>query len=475
MNNKFSLFLSSMFVVLLSGCTLINDANNSHSSHDEDSFDSETKDTETSETEQPTETETETTESTESTSETRTNLDFGEEMQISKNFYDKWYYWNDQDWCGSVVFPHERYLVEETKAVHVEFEVTKGQCDFGFQLFYKNSSLVMGNEYTLSFDIYTEASYQIGFNHQDYITTTPGNNHIELDYIEINEQASFAVAFKVYNEEYYSATIKNYSWELINEGNDDNPTDEIIYPNGYSTLYWHDEFNGNTLDTNNWGFDIGTGYNGWGNSEIQYYTDKNHKVADKVLTITAKKESMGGKQHTSSRIISKNKVHHTYGYIEARIALPLGTGMWPAFWMMPNDDYYGGWPRSGEIDIMEAKGRLPYISSSALHYTIKESNDHTYSTHEYNHETPINKYHVYAVKWEEDNIYFYVDGNLNYQANKSTWQTYSDLGNDKAPFDKDFYIILNLALGGQFDDYQNPSDSDLPAEMKIDYVRWFTK
>ena len=224
-----------------------------------------------------------------------------------------------------------------------------------------------------------------------------------------------------------------------------------------------------------WGFDIGTGYNGWGNSEIQYYTDKNHKVADKVLTITAKKESMGGKQHTSSRIISKNKVHHTYGYIEARIALPLGTGMWPAFWMMPNDDYYGGWPRSGEIDIMEAKGRLPYISSSALHYTIKESNDHTYSTHEYNHETPINKYHVYAVKWEEDNIYFYVDGNLNYQANKSTWQTYSDLGNDKAPFDKDFYIILNLALGGQFDDYQNPSDSDLPAEMKIDYVRWFTK
>ena len=467
MKNKFSPLLSSLFVILLSGCTLLNERESS-SSKSEGSFDSET-----TETERPTETET--TESTEPESETRTNLDFGEETQISNWFHDKWYYWNDQDWCGSMVYPQEIYLVEETKAVHVEFEVTKGQCDFGFQLFYKNSSLIMGNEYTLSFDIYTDASYQIGFNHQDYITTIPGKNHIELNYVEINGQASFAVAFKVLNGEYYFVTIKDYSWTLLNEDVDDNPTDELVYPNGYNTLYWHDEFNGNTLDTNNWGFDIGTGYNGWGNGEIQYYTDKNHKVADKVLTITAKKESMGGKQHTSSRIISKNKIHHTYGYIEARIALPLGTGMWPAFWMMPNDDVYGGWPRSGEIDIMEARGRIPNESSSAIHHTQSDSFDHTYSTTTYHHTSPISHFHKYAVKWEEDKITFLVDDNIFFIAESEYWQTYSALSNSRAPFDQDFYIILNLALGGQFDNYQNPSDSDLPAEMKIDYVRWFTK
>ena len=236
-----------------------------------------------------------------------------------------------------------------------------------------------------------------------------------------------------------------------------------------------DEFDGNTLDTSVWGFDIGRGNNGWGNSELQYYTNQNHKVGDKVLTITAKKQSMGGAAYTSTRLTTKGKLHHTYGYIEARIALPLGTGMWPAFWMMPNDDVYGGWPRSGEIDIMEARGRLPSISSSALHYTAPTTDDHQYVSNEYNHSKPINKYHVYAVKWEEDVISFYVDNELYYEVEKTVWHTASAQTNDRAPFDQDFYIILNLALGGQFDNYQNPSDSDLPAEMKIDYVRWFTK
>ena len=124
---------------------------------------------------------------------------------------------------------------------------------------------------------------------------------------------------------------------------------------------------------------------------------------------------------------------------------------------------------------MEARGRLPYISSSALHYTVVGSDDHTYSTHEYNHTNNISYFHTYAVKWEENFIEFYVDGNLNYRAEKNSWQTNSNPSSDVAPFDQDFYIILNLALGGQFDGFVNPEDKDLPAQMKIDYVRWFQK
>ena len=270
--------------------------------------------------------------------------------------------------------------------------------------------------------------------------------------------------------------IKNIKWTLVSdteEEDDDTPVTEVTYPDGYNTLVFQDEFTGNKLDTSKWSYQIGNGDWGWGNGELQYYTNSNDTVKDGFLTIEARKETIGDFNYTSTRIRTKDKAKFTYGYIEARIALPEGTAMWPAFWMMPNNDAYGEWPRSGEIDIMEAMGRLPYVSSSALHYTVKGSDDHTYSTHEYNHSTKITRFHTYACKWTANSITFYVDGDINYVAYKNSWQTNSAPGNDVAPFDQDFYVILNLAVGGQFDDFKTPDDSSLPKQMKVDYVRWF--
>ena len=258
----------------------------------------------------------------------------------------------------------------------------------------------------------------------------------------------------------------------------DEPGEQIVYPQGYNTLYWADEFDGNSLDTSKWTYETGNGDWGWGNGEMEYYTDSNDTVSDGVLTITAKREEMGGFHFTSTRIKTQNKVKFTYGYIEARIALPNEQAMWPAFWMMPNDSVYGWWPNSGEIDIMEAKGRLPTVSSSAIHFSIPNSEgnnyQHTYLTHE---ETGHNivSYHKYAVEWQADFIKFFIDDNCHVTYTKSQWMTYNQLDSDTAPFDKDFYIILNLAVGGQFDNWVEPRDGFTSANMLVDYVRVFKK
>ena len=130
-------------------------------------------------------------------------------------------------------------------------------------------------------------------------------------------------------------------FENVEPYNDEttDPSQTITYPDGYNTLYWSDEFNGNSLDTSKWTYDIGNGNYGWGNGESQYYTDHNETVNNGVLTIKGKKENIESYSYTSTRIKTQNKVKFTYGYIEASIALPTVTGMWPAFWMMPNNSY----------------------------------------------------------------------------------------------------------------------------------------
>ena len=245
----------------------------------------------------------------------------------------------------------------------------------------------------------------------------------------------------------------------------------IDYPTGYTQLYWSDEFEGNSLNTSNWTYEIGTGYNGWGNGEAQYYTNSNDTVSDGYLTIQARKEQMYNSAYTSTRIKTQNKVRFTYGYVEAKIALPAGTGMWPAFWMMPDASVYGGWPHSGEIDIMEARGRLTTISSSALHFSTLQG-QHTYLTEE-KHGHDITQFHKYAVEWKRDSIAYYVDDVCFYTIYKYQWTTSGNKDSETAPFDQNFYIILNLAVGGQFDGYQNPPASFVSADMKIDYVRVF--
>lgn len=252
--------------------------------------------------------------------------------------------------------------------------------------------------------------------------------------------------------------------------------DAIVYPNGYKSLIFQEEFDGTAVDETKWDYDIGNGSNGWGNGESQYYTKKNATVSDGKLHISAIKENYSSYNYTSSRMVTRGKFSFTYGYIEAKISLPEIQGMWPAFWMMPEDSLYGGWPRSGEIDIMEAKGRFPNYSSSALHFT-KEDGNHTYITHENKipNNGSLNGYHLYACEWTETSISFFVDGELHLIIYNNQWQTNTALDNQYAPFDQNFHLILNLAIGGHFDGYVLPPNDFSQCDMLVDYVRVFVK
>lgn len=243
-------------------------------------------------------------------------------------------------------------------------------------------------------------------------------------------------------------------------------------------LNWHDEFDGNSLNMNYWSYQEGDGSQygipGWGNSEQQYYSQDNVSVNNGALKITARRKNKGGKAYTSARIRTANKVAFTYGRIEAKIKLPPYQGLWPAFWMLPDTTTYGNWPNSGEIDIMEAKGRLPNETSAAIHFA-DNNNQHKYNTGTCDlNQTLSNNmkdWHTYAVEWESDSLFFYVDDICFFG---SKCNQYSGVeGNSGQPFDKNFHILLNLAVGGMFDNYINPNDSDLPASMEVDYVRWW--
>ncbi len=247
------------------------------------------------------------------------------------------------------------------------------------------------------------------------------------------------------------------------------------YPTGYTTLAWSDEFdNASTLNTN-WNYDIGTGGWGWGNGEMQYYRKENASVRDGNLVITAKRENYAEQQFTSARMVTRGIRSWKYGYIEARIKLPALRAMWPAFWMMPENSVYGGWPHSGEIDIMEAKGRISSKTSSAIHFSTLNG-DHTYLTHEQTFANSyISDFHTYAVEWQKDFIQFLVDGQVHAYYYYNEWCTSGAPANNYAPFDQNFHIILNLAVGGQFDGWTEPASDFTSAEMLVDYVRVYQK
>lgn len=248
------------------------------------------------------------------------------------------------------------------------------------------------------------------------------------------------------------------------------------------TLLWSDEFDGYDLDTYSWECQIGDGtaygvYQ-WGNSEQEYYKSDNATVEDGCLVITAKKETQGSYNYTSARIRSKGKVSTTYGRIEARISMPAIQGLWPAFWMLPEDSYEGkGWPHSGEIDIMEAKGRLPNQSSSALHHNNAAGNGDEYQTKEHLFKnalnTTIEDFHVYGVYWTKDYMTFYVDDDEYFTVERSTWHTSAYTSNEDC-FDKPFHVLINMAVGGHFDGYRLPPSDFTEAQMKVDYVRIYS-
>lgn len=253
-------------------------------------------------------------------------------------------------------------------------------------------------------------------------------------------------------------------------------------------LIWQDEFTGNTLDRSKWDYDLGYYLNddpntwGWGNSELQHYTDsaQNVFVQDGKLNIRALNEPKSFPQdpsrsapYSSGKITTKNHFSLTYGRVDFRAKLPTGNGIWPALWMLPKDDRYGVWASTGEIDVMEARGRLPGTTSGALHFGGQwPANRHLSGEYHFPAgQTFANDYHVYSVVWEEDNIKWYVDGKFFFKVTRDQWYSAAAPNNPHAPFDQPFYLIMNLALGGTFDGGRTPDPSDIPATMQVDYVR----
>ena len=236
-------------------------------------------------------------------------------------------------------------------------------------------------------------------------------------------------------------------------------------------MVWNDEFLANGLpDDTKWSYDIGG--NGWGNNEAQYYTGsrlKNSEVKDGYLYINAIKEDFEGKKYTSARLVSRGKGDWLYGKFEIRAKLPEGTGMWPAIWMLPTDGSYGKWPESGEIDIMENLGFIPYYIAG----TIQTQSYNFVTSNQKNAIIQIpdcyTEFHNYTLEWEPTEIRIYVDSKLyNTFRNEGT-------GFQVWPFDKRFHLLLNVAIGGTFGGVNGIDDSIFPQSMVIDYVRVYQK
>ena len=242
------------------------------------------------------------------------------------------------------------------------------------------------------------------------------------------------------------------------------------------SLVWYDEFNGTSLNTSDWNYDIGTGCPslcGWGNNELQYYRSENVSVSDGNLIITAKAEAFGGRSFTSGKIHTRNKQSFLYGRMEMRAKIPTGGGMWPAFWMMPQDDVYGGWAASGEIDIMEAANETTSISGTIHYGGAYPSNTYSGNSYSAGGTNFADDFHTYAIEWEPDEIRWYVDGILYSTKTSAEWFTNTAPGNPQAPFDQAFYLILNAAVGGNYTGCTSSGciTAVLPQEYLVDYVR----
>lgn len=233
-----------------------------------------------------------------------------------------------------------------------------------------------------------------------------------------------------------------------------------------TTPHWVDEFNyAGAPSPEKWGYDIGG--DGWGNNELQYYTNStnNAVVGNGILTITARKESLNGREYTSARLISKNKGDFLYGRFEIKAKLPTGKGTWPAIWMLPTDWAYGAWPKSGEIDIMEHVG----YDQDKIHQSVHtESFNHSIGTQKT--ATKVvpgvsTDFHVYRLDWTPYSIRGYLDG-------VQMFQFINDgKGYASWPFDKRFHILLNIAFGGNWGGAQGIDPNVLPQQMEVDYVR----
>ena len=236
-------------------------------------------------------------------------------------------------------------------------------------------------------------------------------------------------------------------------------------------LKWSDEFNKKGLpDPNNWSYDIGG--TGWGNNEKQFYTNAdslNANIDIGALNIIALKSDREQAKYTSARMATGKKFDWKYGRLEVRAMLPKGRGIWPAIWMLPTDWKYGNWPKSGEIDVMEHVGYNPDSVHGTVHTLAFNHTKGTQVGEALVVEDPYTAYHIYAIEWYETHIDFFID-----EKRYFTFRN-SKKGVEDWPFDQNFHLLLNVAVGGNWGGKNGVDDSIFPAAMKVDYVRVFQK
>lgn len=240
----------------------------------------------------------------------------------------------------------------------------------------------------------------------------------------------------------------------------------IVAPEGWN-LIWHDEFDGSSIDPANWSFDIGGG--GWGNGEAENYTARpeNARLENGMLVIESRQEKYEGSYYTSARLKTQGLQNFQYGRIEGRLKVPSGAGLWPAFWMLGSDFNGSNWPDCGEIDIMEYIGKEPDLIFGTLHgpgYSgalgLSKWNRQTYNI--------ADNFHTYAIEWDPDQVRWYYDGTQYFTVNRA------DVGDREWVFNQPFFLILNLAVGGQL---PGPVglDTVFPAQYLVDYVRVYQR
>ncbi len=232
------------------------------------------------------------------------------------------------------------------------------------------------------------------------------------------------------------------------------------------TLVWREEFEGDMLDYGTWSHETGTGANGWGNGELQYYREQNTRVGDGYLVITAKKEEFGGLGYTSSRIVSRGNVTVGFGRIDIRAKLPRGQGIWPALWMLGASTGRVGWPMAGEIDIMEmvgGQGRENTVHGS-LHWA--NAREHRYESSSVTLPSGdfSDQFHVYSVVWDRTAIRWLVDGMSYFEMNIAAPEFDA--------FRQEFYLLVNLAVGGDWPGSPDGS-TPFPQHLVVDYIRLF--
>ncbi len=280
------------------------------------------------------------------------------------------------------------------------------------------------------------------------------------EFLEISESFDIVITYEG----------KEYPLQ-INIEDDDEMEEVLVSSTGFYTsidhpsmqLVWSDEFSGTQLNTSNWGFDLGNGCNGgvcgWGNNELETYTNNpaNIRVENGTVKITAL--SSGG-NFTSSRIKTQDKVNIKYGRLDVRAKLPKGQGIWPAIWMLGESITSAGWPACGEIDIMELVGHQPQTTHGTVHYDKDGYKSATGSSSLLTGDFS-DQFHVFTLIWERDNMAWYVDN-----------QSFKTFKPDVAAFNKSFFFILNVAVGGNWPGSPDGTTT-FPQEMAVDYVRVF--